>query len=259
MPTHLYLSPHFDDAALSCGGLIARQTAAHERVIIATLATGAPPAASDLSPFALSLHQRWLADFPGQEAMAVRRQEDQAACAHLGAEALHLAGLDAIYRRGPGSEWFYPSREALFDELHPADDDPALAAQLHDLLARVQPHCIYAPLAAGNHVDHQWLRRLVETWVIAGRPLLFYEDYPYAEQAGDLAEALNRPTPWFWLRRPQPLTPAQIAAKIAAIACHASQMEVLFAGAMPERVQAYLARRGAPGQAEILWQPILHP
>lgn len=259
MSLHLYLSPHFDDAVLSCGGLIAQQTASGQRVIIATLCAGAPPIEHDLSPFAQSLHERWLTHFPGQDLIALRRQEDRAACARVGAEARHLDGLDCIYRRGPAGEWLYTSHEALFDVLHPGDDDPALTAQLHDLLAQVQPQRVYAPLAVGNHVDHQWLRRLAETWAGAGRPLRFYEDYPYGERVERLAQALNQPVAWRWLRHPQPLTPAQAEAKIAAIACYGSQMTALFesAEAMPSRVQAHLSRRGAPGQAEILWQPLI--
>ena len=34
MIDHLYLSPHFDDAALSCGGQIATWTAAGQSVLV---------------------------------------------------------------------------------------------------------------------------------------------------------------------------------------------------------------------------------
>ena len=34
---HLFISPHYDDAALSCGGLIAQLSAAGKRVIVAGL------------------------------------------------------------------------------------------------------------------------------------------------------------------------------------------------------------------------------
>ena len=39
---HVYLSPHFDDAALSLGGTLARQVAAGERVLVVTVCS-APP------------------------------------------------------------------------------------------------------------------------------------------------------------------------------------------------------------------------
>jgi LmbE family N-acetylglucosaminyl deacetylase len=80
----VYLSPHLDDAALSCGGQIAQQTAAGLPVLIVTLMAGDPPA-RPLSPFAQQLHTRWqLHDAP--TAVAARRAEDTAACRHLAAE-----------------------------------------------------------------------------------------------------------------------------------------------------------------------------
>ena len=44
MTDHLYLSPHFDDAALSCGGQIATFTAAGQSVLVVTITGGDPPA-----------------------------------------------------------------------------------------------------------------------------------------------------------------------------------------------------------------------
>src|SRR5689334_12434287 len=80
-PTHVYLSPHLDDAALSCGGMIHQQTQAGERVVVVTLCAGGPPAGA-LSDFAQSLHTRWQTPV---EAVAVRRAEDLAALKVLGA------------------------------------------------------------------------------------------------------------------------------------------------------------------------------
>ena len=40
MPTALALSPHLDDAAFSCGGLLASLAQAGWRVVMATLFTG---------------------------------------------------------------------------------------------------------------------------------------------------------------------------------------------------------------------------
>ena len=42
MVDHLYLSPHFDDAALSCGGQIATWTAAGQSVLVVTITGGDP-------------------------------------------------------------------------------------------------------------------------------------------------------------------------------------------------------------------------
>ena len=253
MSTHLYLSPHFDDAILSCGGLIARQTAAGERVVIANICAAAPDF-SNLSPFARFQHDRWFDLNPDADPIVLRRAEDQAACAELGAEAVELSELDCIYRRNSAGEWLYANEESLWGPLHPDDDTTALVAALEPLLSNLAPDAIYAPLVVGNHVDHQWVRAIAEGWAQDGWPVYFYEDYPYVEQVEMLWQALNLPISGQWLRLPQALDSEQAQAKIAAIAHYASQNVVLFNNDMPARVKAQLARAGAPALAEILWR-----
>ena len=55
---YIYLSPHLDDAVLSCAGQICQFVQAGRSVLIITIMAGDAPAA-DLSPFARSLHERW--------------------------------------------------------------------------------------------------------------------------------------------------------------------------------------------------------
>lgn len=186
MPTHLYLSPHFDDSALSCGGLIHRQTRAGERVIVATICAGAPPEAAPLSPFAEALHARW--GTPPGQAVASRRAEDLAALARLGAEAVHLDLLDCIYRPAPDQAgYLYASEAALFGARHPAEAPliDRLAAQLHALITAEAVSHLYVQLAIGRHVDHQLVREAAER---LNAPRHYVEDYPYADRVAD-AEA----------------------------------------------------------------------
>jgi LmbE family N-acetylglucosaminyl deacetylase len=76
----IYLSPHFDDVALSCGGLVWEQTQIGEMVSIWTVCAGEPPL-GDLSPFAKELHSRWEV---GQNAPNQRKNEDTRSCHRLG-------------------------------------------------------------------------------------------------------------------------------------------------------------------------------
>src|SRR5688500_5967071 len=80
----IYFSPHLDDVALSCGGQIYTATQAGERVLIVTVTAGDPVA--PVSTYAASLHSRWKLV---TDATQVRREEDLAACAILGADAIH--------------------------------------------------------------------------------------------------------------------------------------------------------------------------
>ena len=88
----IYLSPHFDDVALSVGGLLWEQSQAGERVSIWTICGGDPPP-GDFSPFAEALQARWET---GAQSMIIRRAEDIESCHLLGAESVHLSIPDCI-------------------------------------------------------------------------------------------------------------------------------------------------------------------
>jgi LmbE family N-acetylglucosaminyl deacetylase len=266
--THVYLSPHLDDAVLSCGGRIWQQAQAGERVLVVTIFAGVPSLDAPLSPFAQALHALWgLAD-----AIAARREEDAAALALLQAEATYWPYLDCIYRRAPDGSFFCDSEEALFGEVHPAEG--ALIAKLAGrfrTLAREQGGTLYAPLAVGHHVDHQIVRRAV-----AGiDDVVYYEDYPYAEKPealGDVGQIGNLPyifSEQQWQAELVALSPQALEAKIAAIACYSSQLEALgwadaaemaaavrtFAGrAFAGR--AFAERIGGDGPAERYWRRV---
>ena len=176
----IYLSPHLDDAALSCGGNIFQQTAAGQRVLIVTVMAGSPDLTVD-SPYVEALHSRW--ELAG-DAAAQRRAEDEEACRILGAEFLHLGVPDCIYRLDPvtGAP-LYLSDDDIFGEVQPSEQSLVLtlAAQLAQLPAA---HQWYAPLTVGHHVDHLLVRAAAEQAL--GAALLYYEDYPYAQKPGYL-------------------------------------------------------------------------
>lgn len=176
MLTHVYLSPHLDDAALSGGALIHQQTQARERVIVITVCAGNPPS-GPLTPFAHSLHARW--KLSAAEAVAARRAEDVRALRILGAEPVYLWVPDCIYRASPTGEPVVKGEVDLFGALSPLDEPLVtnLAKQIAHLLPRWEPVQVYAQLGIGRHVDHQLTRRAAEH---LGRPLIYVEDYPYA-------------------------------------------------------------------------------
>src|SRR5574341_1927891 len=174
----LYLSPHFDDAVLSCGAQIYDRRQRGERVAVVTVCAATPTPFEELSPFAASLHARWrqLGDFD-------RAAEDREALGRLGATPIHLPFHDCIYRRAPTGEWLYTSEAALFGEASPLEASliNKLAGEF-DRLALKPDATIFIPRAIGNHIDHQITRTAGERWCRArGRPFQYYADYPYAE------------------------------------------------------------------------------
>jgi LmbE family N-acetylglucosaminyl deacetylase len=255
---HIYLSPHLDDAALCCGGMIAGQRAAGQRVLVINLCTAAPQPDAPFSVLAREFHAKWA--LSPEQVIAARLAEDAAALALLDADSLGAGMLDAIYRH-PAA---YDSRESLFGL--PAPDDPllpALGALLADLRERQPKAHFYGPLGVGSHVDHQITCRAALEQL--GDRLALYEDFPYVTRSGELERrlaALDLPL------HPRPLAiDATLAQKIAAVRCYASQMVELAhsqlgqlmepeaaAEAMAEAVSAY-ARSVDPaeGHSERLW------
>lgn len=244
MREHTYLSPHLDDAVLSCGGRIAAQARAGERVRMVTVFAGDPPGL--LSPFARELHERWGL---GNDSPAGRRAEDRAALALLGATPLHWELPDCIYRTAPDGAFLYPDLAALWGPQHPADE-PLAEALARRIAALPETNVLWVPLGAGGHVDHRLVRQAAEA---SGRPLRYYEEYPYAEIPQAVETALGE-GPW------EPLLTfldeEALAAKVAAVACYRSQISTFWASVdeMAALVRAYALRVGQGRPAERAWR-----
>jgi LmbE family N-acetylglucosaminyl deacetylase len=175
----IYLSPHFDDAAFSCGGLIWEQVQKGDQVSILTVCAGEPPA-GPISAYAQSLHKRWET---GLDAVAVRREENLRSCQILGTEVISLTIPDVIYRRSSvnGSP-ICESDAGLFAELRP-EEYPLVDNIMNELDKRVPLDSeIVSPLALGGHVDHHLVRTAVEK---LGRPTRYYADFPYLIDMGE--------------------------------------------------------------------------
>ncbi len=179
----IYLSPHFDDVAFSCGGLAWEQVESGDKVSNWTICAGEPPP-GPISAYAQSLHERWET---GKDAVAVRRAEDLVSNQRMGAYSRNFSIPDAIYRRSPldGSP-LYTSDAELFTELR--QEESQLLDALRDELNRALPQdCeLVCPLALGGHVDHRLVRAAMEG---LDRRMWYYADYPYTvDPEQDLSE-----------------------------------------------------------------------
>jgi LmbE family N-acetylglucosaminyl deacetylase len=189
---HLYLSPHFDDAILSCGGLIYAQCQAVERAGVLTLCAALPDPDA-LSPLARRYETEWSNASGG---VASRREENAAALSAWGVSSWEGGAADAIYRNRLGAP-YYATRQELFGEPDPEDAAAVLTVWERQVkqIAREHGHAVllYAPLGVGGHVDHELARRLAQLMAEAGCEVRFYEDYPYAELTpGGVREAMAR-------------------------------------------------------------------
>ena len=260
---HIYLSPHYDDAALSCGGTIHQQTQAGEPVLIVTICAAPPLAGSPFSPFALEQHQKW---GDPSDAVALRRGEDQAAMQILGADYAWLDFVDCIYRgQSPNGPWFYNNDDELFGEIHPDDQGLVgeVAKALKNQIAVEENSTIYAPLTVGYHVDHQLVHEA--TWELypQGQQVIFYEDYPYVDAVAygnaNLSDTLTRLA--YQHRSVKSslhfFSKADLKTKIESVNAYTSQIETLF-GSQAEATQAiqnYACQIGEGQPAERFWIP----
>lgn len=243
----IYLSPHLDDAALSCGGQIFQETNERNPILIVTIMAGEPAADLELSDFAKSLQQRWEL---ARNAVMVRRAEDVVACQLLQADHLHWPVPDCIYRTDPATGVpCYPTWESIITSRHPADEVVVdrLTRQLRQLPAADQ---IYAPLAAGNHVDHRLVRQAAEQ--VFGTGLIYYEDFPYVAELENLTAVLT-PTPDQWQATSIELSETAVRAKIEAIWAYVSQRSTFFENHadLENKIQQYTTQVGG----ERCWLP----
>ncbi len=169
---YIFLSPHFDDVALSCGGLVWDLTQQGHRVEIWTLMGGFPPD-ENFSEFAHQNHLRW--GISGEAIIRIRRSEDCAACQVLGAGHRHFCWPDAIYRRDPSTgEVLINNNEELFGK---APED-ALVNEIQIMFeGEILQHArVVFPLGLGHHIDHQAVNRAGQSYMGIK---LYYADYPY--------------------------------------------------------------------------------
>ncbi len=243
----IFLAPHPDDAVLSCGGWIAQLAQDGERPIVITIFGGDRPAAVPSSDFAQGLHARWRL---GDDAPARRRDEDRAACDRLGCYVIHLPFADAVYRVEPVTQrHWYDSEEAIFGEVRDVEMIDHVAEAVQARVSQVSNARLVVPLSAGKHVDHVITRSAAER---LHEDLLYYEDYPYAEQPERMAHVWGAGE---WVDEMIGLNEATLEAKIEAVLQHRSQISTFYRDdeEVRQRLRAYAVMTGQGQPAERYW------
>ncbi|MFF7891648.1 PIG-L deacetylase family protein [Streptomyces sp. NPDC007907] len=244
------LSPHLDDAVLSCGGLMSH-AAGRTKVRVVTFFTeaGAPP-------YTLS-GRRYLRQVGQPDAELLyrdRRAEDREVLERLGVDWRHLGLSDCLFRRKPGASggragclrrvlpesWYvYPTYRLHIStgriSRHDSDTLSRVRASLEQLAA--PPHTVLlAPSGVGGHVDHVLVRTAAE---LSGRTVVYYSDFPYNQQHRldlDFVER-NALVEVEWSR--------QLAPKVELVRGYRSQADALFpGGVIPVVPEVYLLADG---------------
>ena len=173
---HIIISPHLDDAVLSCGELIKHLVSSRETVLVATIFTGFPPP-DDLSDAAKQYH---LNCFLGDDSMLDRRSEDYKAMEYLGCKYKHLNYYECLYRKDSDGTHIYPDLKSIYN----LNFERELKV-FHDLCVELKVFCesatnIYAPFGLGNHADHLLIRKVFDSIKDElNATVFFYEEIPY--------------------------------------------------------------------------------
>ena len=245
MTKWVFLSPHFDDVALSAGALAWQLAQRGDKVEIWTMCAGDPPFDQPLSDYAQMLHMFW--ELGEQDVPYSRSLEDAACCRVLGAGFRRFTVPDCIYRYFPGSD--QPIVKVPDDINLPLEPDESyLIPPVTDFLRKNLPkECeLVIPLAIGRHRDHMLTRLAAER---LGRPLWHYVDYPYViREQVDLKEFIPAGAEEFSL----PLSAQAQQAWQEGIACHKSQIIMLW-GDEPAMRPA-IAEYALAGGGSVLWK-----
>ena len=148
------LSPHLDDAVLSCWHLLDGPG----EVTVVNVFTGSPRAGTPTPPWDRATGAR-----DPVSRMRERREEDRQALRVVGRRAVGLGLLDQQYRRSPVQ--------------------PARLAELLD--GHVPPGAVvHAPAGLSGHPDHVAVRAAAMQLARLGRPLVLYADLPHGTTRG---------------------------------------------------------------------------
>jgi LmbE family N-acetylglucosaminyl deacetylase len=241
----LFVSPHLDDAVLSCAALMRTMAAqAPVTVVTAFSEAGLPPHTRAARSF---LRQCASGSDP-RELFAERRREDVAVLDDLGVRHVHLGHPDALFRRRrdpsgllrragrllPELDHRYPTFRFDIDLGRVSRGDRDLLDRLSSEVGELAADAtVFAPLGVGRHVDHLLARAVGERL-----GAVLYADFPYTarDPEGEVAAA-GEQQPWAWTD--------DLAAKRLAISGYRTQVDALFPGGeIPLRPETYYASRG---------------
>lgn len=250
------LSPHLDDAALSCGGLL---SALPQRasLLVVSIHCGNPPTTAS----APGRHRK------GFVHPKVRRREDRLAMHAIEVDFVHLGFPDGVYRRSPTSgELLYRTPRERW--VLPRVEDALHVEELYLVLKRLTDDMgrflLVSPMGIGHHVDHMLTAQVALRLASRKRAILFYEDFPYVvdPQVGSGTEdgpelALGR----LQLRATERCSLAvDVAPKAQLLRHYETQVPLLF-GSEAAMLEALEGRRHEGRPSEFYWRarPLFDP
>jgi LmbE family N-acetylglucosaminyl deacetylase len=203
----MFVSPHLDDAVLSCGALLSHLARTCPVTVLTVFSSASPPARSGLAA-RKTLRDLQVAD--PEVLFAQRRAEDIAVLGEAGASWIHLGLTDALFRRvgetgtdrKGGGRAAYPTFRFDAARGRIAGSDAGLAgdvgALVREAAAATGATILFGPLGVGRHVDHLITRGGVAS---SGADAVYYSDFPYSISKRPERRFIRRASlrPYEWL------------------------------------------------------------
>ena len=247
----VFLSPHLDDAVLSCAALMRVMATRAPVSVVTAFSEAAPPPHTRAARAFL----RQCGATGAASLFAERQREDVEALDDLGIRHVHLGHPDALFRRRsdpsgllrragrvlPELDHRYPTFRFDIALGRVAHGDRRLLDEITTQVEELSADAtVFAPVGVGRHVDHLLARTV-------GKRLgaTLYADFPYTVRDPGAADAAVRGLrQWAWTDG--------LADKPAVIAGYRTQVDALFPGGdIPMWPETYYApdRRRAAGPA----------
>ena len=174
MKNVLIISPHLDDAVLSCGDLIDKFIDDKYNVDILTIFSK-DVNKKDLSNAAIKFHSNC---FLPNNPMKYRKIEDKKAHKYLKCNSFYLNKLECLYRK-KNNKFLYPNLDEIY---HFEKEDTEIVETLEKELSKIinSYDIVLAPLGLGNHADHLVCNKAINN--IKNKiknELYFYEEVAY--------------------------------------------------------------------------------
>lgn len=185
--TCIFVSPHFDDAIFSAGGLIYALHKHNIKVHIVTVFTKA----GKENTLSAKAYLKQCGYPNGVDLYKKRKEEDLKAIEGL-AQPLHLGLTEALWRKRitknifkkyiPELSTIYPTyRWHITKGMLSTFDTGAMNTLKKKLLLLTKGKknvWVFAPVGVGNHVDHIFVREVCKKLDL---PVVYWNDYPYSK------------------------------------------------------------------------------
>ncbi len=184
----IFVSPHFDDAYLSCGTMIAKLSGKTDIKII-NVFTQTHNEKCTLSA-KKALHDAGHTN--GLDLYNARLEEDKSVYAHYDVQVINLDFQDALFRKKKQASFLgkiIPEFDHLYPtyrwHMHKKANKNDTATQR--LFSQIRPYLskdtlLFIPYGIGGHVDHTLTRDVCEAHY---HRCVYYVDFPYNARLGD--------------------------------------------------------------------------